>query len=103
MRDRGVPEMSVPRVRLASTQGLSITVAATSPISTGTCAVLSSPIVNTLCCHPAAAKVVQLIRLEGALHPAGDDRKAAGPVHGKEAEGPVEVHADIGDVVLQLR
>lgn len=41
-------------------------------------------------------------RLERAFHPAGDDGEAAGPVHGKEAEGTVEVHADVGDVVGQL-
>lgn len=42
------------------------------------------------------------VRLEGAPHPAGDNGEAAGPVHGEEAEGAVEVHADVGDVVGQL-
>ena len=39
---------------------------------------------------------------KGALHPAGDDGEATGAVHGEEAEGTVEVHADVGDVVAFL-
>jgi len=45
---------------------------------------------------------VTLDGLKGALHPACDDGEAAGPVDGEESGRPVEVHADVGDVVGPL-